>query len=229
MEIPMVLRGVVIAGAILLAMAGACDLRQTKAVQRPVQATHLPRCGVIVDPALQNNSAASLLEISFLQSNRVIPVERSQIDKIIDEQQIQAAFSPDGVGERQHIGVTARADVLVALRPANLERPRQANQVQSAPTPDKKTIEMVVFETRHGLRLSVSRVKLSDKPDADAAAMQAQIDSALDKYQQNIRQVIAVPPFASQDLSHEYDALEDVYPRLIQQMVVVKFELTHQD
>ncbi len=181
-----------------------------------------PRCGVVIDPALQQSGATSLFEALMLQDEKIVSVERTQIDKVLQEEQLQEMFSPDAIGKRSAFGQKMKADLLVMVREATPTSSGSADRAADpiAPKAGQRGIDLIVCETKHGLRLAVSTIAVSNEPKADAAKLRSAFGEGLARYHQNIRQVVAVPPFASQDLAHDFDYLEDVYPRLIGQMLL---------
>jgi hypothetical protein len=57
----------------------------------------------------------TLLEAALLTGSKLTWVERNQIDKIVAEQQLQVAFSPEGIAARSSLGRLLKADVLILL------------------------------------------------------------------------------------------------------------------
>ncbi len=203
-------------GATVFLLIFVCGLEP--AVARAAdEAAAKPHCGVVIDPALQQSPAAILFEASILQNEKIVPVERSQIDKVLHEEQLEAMFSADAVGKRSAFGQKVKADLLVMVRDATV-------LPQNAADPTAKgisqRIDLIVCETKHGLRLAVATIAASSDAKGDATNLRSVFDAALVRFRQNIRQIIAVPPFASQDLTHDFDYLEDVYPRLIGQSLL---------
>jgi hypothetical protein len=89
--------------------------------------------------APEKDPRAALLEARLLTDPAAIWVDRAGVDQVLKEQQLQALFGPQGVGERVKLGQLLKADPLVMVRP-----------VKDAAQP---TIEVVVSETATGLRL----------------------------------------------------------------------------
>lgn len=181
-----------------------------------------PHCGLVIDPALQQSAATSLFEASMLQNEKIISVERVENDKLLGEEQLEAMFSPDAVGKRSKFGQKVKADLLVMVRDATAVLPGPADRAPHSNAAKERDhrIDLIVCETKHGLRLAVSTIAVSSDPKADAASLQSAFNAALARFRQNIRQIIAVPPFASQDLTHDFDYLEEAYPRLIGQALL---------
>jgi hypothetical protein len=73
-----------------------------------------PTCALL-DP--EKTPRAALLEAKLLAEPGATWVERADIDKVLKEQKLQAAFGPQGVGERVKLGKLLKADLLVMVRP----------------------------------------------------------------------------------------------------------------
>jgi hypothetical protein len=142
----------------------------------------------------------ALLEAKLLADASATWVERTNIDKILKEQKLQALFSPQGVGERVRLGKLLKADVLVMVRP-----------VKGVEAP---TLEVVVSETASGLRLMLRAVPVTKSTDDDVAALLAAVREGIKRHGEKITEVVAVPPFVSKDLGYDFDHLKGAYAKL---------------
>src|ERR1019366_9398099 len=124
-------------------------------------------------------------------------------DKILQEQTLQAVFSPQGGADRVRLGKLLKADLLVLVRP-----------VKGVKEP---ALEVVMSDTARGLRLTVRAVAVTKDADADVASLKAIVAVGLKKFHEEVREVIAVPPFASTNLSYEYEHLKSAYAKLAEQ------------
>jgi hypothetical protein len=156
-----------------------------------------PTCALL-DP--EKAPRAALLEAKLLAEPNATWVERANIDKILAEQKLQAAFGPQGVGERVRLGKLLKADLLVMIRP-----------VKGAEQP---TLEVVVSETASGLRLLLRAVPVTKDSDADVAALLAAAKDGIRKYGEKVTEVVAVPPFVSQNLEFTHDHLKGAFAKL---------------
>src|SRR5947207_1674650 len=75
-----------------------------------------PVCALL-DP--EKAPRAALLEAKLLTDVEATWVERAAIDKVLNEQKVQALFGPQGVGERVRLGKLLKADLLVLVRPVS--------------------------------------------------------------------------------------------------------------
>ncbi len=175
------------------------------AVLLPVGARAAAPTCALLDP--EKAPRVALLEAKLLADSSATWVERAGVDKVLQEQKLQALFSPQGVGERVKLGKLLKADVLVLVRP--IKEPQPA-------------LEVVVSETGGGLRLAVAPVPVTANPDADVIALAAAVRAGIKKYGEKIKEVVAVPPFVSQDLTTENNHLKAAYPKLAEQIALAR-------
>jgi len=158
-----------------------------------------PTCALL-DP--EKTPRAALLEAKLLADTSATWVERVNIDKVLKEQKLQAMFSPQGVGERVKLGKLLKADVLVMVR-----------TVKDAPEP---TLEVVVSETGGGLRLLVRAVPVTKDAEADVAGLLAAVKAGIQKSGEVVKEVVAVPPFVSNNLEFTHDHLRGAFAKLVE-------------
>ena len=157
-----------------------------------------PPVVAVVDPTGSDRTA--LLEAELLSDAGLTLVDRRAIQQVLGEQKLQAAFGPQGVGDRVRLGKVLKADVIVLVRPQT-----------GAGAP---AVEVVVCETAGGLRLIARPVPLTKDATADGLALAAAVRVGFRKYGEQIREVVAVPPFVGHDLGYEFDHLKAAYARL---------------
>ena len=196
----------------------------------PGAAHDRPTCAVLTEataPAAAEALAArsALLEARLAEGRLVTPVERADFDRLLKEQQLSAAFGPEGGGRRVALGRLLKAELLVFLRPAatkaDLTQADPANPaVPAIEGPSDGAVEVVVSETTTGLRLFASPLPLSADAEADARSIAEVVGSVLGKYRQRIRAIYAVPPFLSQDLGYRFDYLKSAYAKVIEQALL---------
>ena len=161
------------------------------------QAPAAPVCALL-DP--EKLPQAALLESKLVAEPGTTWVERTDIDKLLKEQKLQAAFGPQGVGERVKFGRLLKADVLVTVR-----------TVKNVPEP---ALEVAVSETAGGLRLLVRAVPVTKNPDTDVASLLGAVKDGIGRHGEAIREVVAVPPFVSHDLEFTHDHLRAALAKL---------------
>jgi len=157
---------------------------------------------VVAVLARGESELAPLFEAKLAAEPGVTLVERALVDEVLAEQQIQAAFGPDGVGERVRLGKILKADVLVLVRATQETKDRE--------------LEVSVTETSGGLRLMVRPVAITKDPAQDAEAFAAAVRDGLARNAKAIREIVAVPPFVSQDLGYDFDHLTSGFAKLVE-------------
>lgn len=153
---------------------------------------------------LEGSPLTGLLEGRLLENPRVVWLERNAIEEIQREQKLQGLAEAAATRRRVAIGKLLKADLLVLLR--HVEKP-------------KEHLQLVVCETKRGLRLAVDRMVLTPKVEADVQQLSALVERAIARHGQEIREICAVPPFVSNDLTYENEHLEAAYAKLVEQTI----------
>ncbi len=152
---------------------------------------------------------AALLEVKLTADPSAVWVERNAIDQILKEQQVQTLFGADGVGQRVNLGrLPGKADVLVMVR-----------RVKEAKEP---TIAVIICETAGGLRLLVSGIAESKDAAGDVENLRSAVTDGLKKYREMVKEVVAVPPFVSNNLTFENDHLKAAFAKLAEQIALTR-------
>ena len=124
------------------------------------------RVGVITSKTADAQNLAALLEVRLTQRPGTALVERSEIDKVLGEQELQALLVADAPGKRAALGKMLKADLLIFLTDSQEPKPH---------------VMMVVCETARGLRLCAEPVFLTNQAEADVAAMFAKVEDAAEE------------------------------------------------
>jgi hypothetical protein len=130
-------------------------------------------------------------------------VERATVGRVLKEQELQAAFGPQGVGQRVKIGAVLKADLLVLVRPGKESK--------------EPVLDVAVSETAGGVRLLHRVVPAgsgTEGTEGTVAALRTAVDDGVRKYRETVKLVVAVPPFVSRDLGFETDHLKAAFARL---------------
>ncbi|MFN3150199.1 SHD1 domain-containing protein [Bremerella sp.] len=183
---------------LVLFVAFLSDARVVHADPPEVSAKPL-RCALI---DVDQSALVGLVEADLITRTSEEWLERTEINRLLEEKQLQLLLSAGAGDDRVALGQTLKADVLVMLRTTKEQQ--------------KTSVELVVAETNQGLRLLTQSFVLGDNLEEHATALVALIDQAITKARQEIRQVFAVPPFVSDDLTYEYDYLKSSYAKLLE-------------
>jgi hypothetical protein len=154
----------------------------------------------------------TVLETSLAATADRVWLDRSQLDKIVEEQELQSLLGAAAGPARNKLGRVLKADILVFVRIAKAAVEGRPSKVKYA--------ELVVSETDGGVRLLARRIPLSDDEEADAAALAALVEQAIRGHGESNAEIYAVPPFVSQDLTYDHDHLKGAYAALIEQSLL---------
>jgi len=169
----------------------------------PKENTKTLRCALI---DVDQSAIAGLVEAELITRPSEHWLERTEIQRLLEEKQLQSLLAAGAGDDRVALGQTLKADVLVILRTTKEDQQTKA--------------ELVVAETNQGLRLLTAEFFLGNQLEEHAAALVELIDQAITKARQEIRQVFAVPPFVSDDLTYEYEYLKATYAKLLEQSLL---------
>ena len=188
------------AAAALVALEGAASC------QEPHFDSVLPKAALI---DRGRSAATTLLEAKLLSGGQASWVERTEIDRVLKEQELATAFGAQGGKNRLALGKLLKAEVLVLVR-----------SVKSNDNEVPPSIECIVCETRQGLRLQVAAVPADGTDEATAAALEAVVRRGLARHAEKITAIVAVPPLVSDDLGFEHNYLQSAYAKLIEQVLL---------
>jgi len=147
----------------------------------------------------------AFLEYELTQKKACSLVDRTEIDKVFREAEIQTLAGAEAVSQRSALGKQVGADVLVLLSMKTEPQPRY---------------EVVVSETAGGLRLGQFLLPVVDDPEGTARKIATLIDTPLQKATEPLKRVCAVPPFTSHDFSRELDYLQGAYASLLERLLL---------
>jgi len=160
------------------------------------------RWAIINSPSVGQEGLVDLLTVKLSQLPDMELVERAEIAKVLKEWELSTLNAADSTGKRLQFSRLLRADRLVFLD----RQEREGAQF----------VQCVVSDGRVGVRL---RQKLIPARDVELEALTDAIAEAIDHtrrdFANDIQQIVCVPSFVSQNLSHEYDYLREGYAQLL--------------
>jgi len=171
------------------------------------------RIAVIQDPdSAEIQTLGELLEVELSRDPTFQVLDRSRVDRIFAEHELQLVFDTDGVGARRKLGQLLRADLLVFLRKDSAE--------------GHQSLFVSVADVRSGLRLTRMVFPADMKAEEGVALCMKIVGRALDKWQEPLGQIVAVMPFLSRDLGQQYAHLSESY-RWIAESILEQFPGYH--
>ncbi len=159
----------------------------------------------------------ALLEAQLTMIGGLDWLDRGEIEQVLREQKLQALFSPEGAAARATLGKLLKADLLVMLRQVSDDGPQNAAKPAEANAP---RLQMVVTETRRGIRLLTQSIEASPDAKGTVALLSELVEQAIAKQRQQVREIYAVPPFVSHDLVFRYDYLKEAYAKLLESILL---------
>ena len=149
---------------------------------------------MLTAPELRDSGLSDLLTADLLCQSFEL-VEREQLVAITKEIELSKLLSPEVSSQRLKVGQLVRADALVLL--------------SSVEQDGKKSVKLVVCECRYGSRLKLEQFELAvDRLDQVVSNIAAEIERTRTKFARGVEQIIAVSPFLSKSLTHEFDHLQ---------------------
>ena len=142
------------------------------------------------------------LEADLSVADDLTLLNRADIKRILEEKQLTLAVEGSTAGTRRTWGEILRADLLVLF--------------ELRESKDGRVADIVVVETKHGLRLGRELIVLDDEVAARVAALGRFVHRAAARARSGFKHVFAVPPFESTDLLYEFAHLQEAYARLVE-------------
>jgi len=168
---------------------------------RPQSGEHPPTAAFL---DLDGSPLAGLLEQRLLENGRAHWLERGAIEAILRERQLEGLTEAAAGRQRAELGKLLKADLLILLR--HVKEP-------------KEHVQLVICETRRGLRLAVHRAMRSTDAEADAKQLSMLVERVIARSGRECHEIVAVPPFVSNDLTYENEHLKSAYAKLVEQTV----------
>ena len=170
----------------------------------------------LISTSVKTEVLCDLLTVALTDKDFSLIGRQELLTALANERALDSLVAQSGAGERTRIGQLIRADVMVILR-------HTANEAGAR-------VDVVFAETRSGTRIG----KLSFRDD-DAVVLvpliTKQVVRLRDRLSNGIQQIVAIPPFVSNDLSHDLDDLQTTISNYLTEtlaetpgFVVVEFE-----
>ncbi|HLQ47170.1 MAG TPA: hypothetical protein VK137_20670, partial [Planctomycetaceae bacterium] len=159
------------------------------------------RWAILASPEVRAAGISDLL-LAELARQKLELVEREQIAAITQELELSKLFSPEGSSQRLQVGQLAKADALVLLSLVEHDK--------------KKFVKLVISDCRYGSRLRMDYFPFA----ADSVERQVQdvadaVEETRKQFARGVELIVAVSPFLSKNLTHEFDHLQFGFAALL--------------
>lgn len=174
--------------AVVLWMAGFSSTRLS--AQR---ASNLFKEVALISTSSETDVLRDLLTVNLSEKGFSLVARQEMLTALANERGLAAIARQAGAGQRARVGRLVRADVLVIMR-------HDKNEAGDR-------IEVVVAETKSGTRIG----KLSfrdDDVDVLLPLISDEVVRLRDLLSDGIKQIVAIPPFVSNNLGHDLDDLQ---------------------
>lgn len=174
-----------------------------RAVIASADEPHFQRWAVLPAPEVADTGLSDLL-IAELSQRQFDLVEREQLAAIVKEIELSKLLSPEGSSQRLKVGQLAKADALVLLSLIENDK--------------KKFVKLVISDCRYGSRLRLEHFPFAaDRADKLAGEIAQAAVETRTKFARGVERIVAVSPFLSKNLTHEFDHLQFGFAALLGQ------------
>jgi len=155
----------------------------------------LQRWAVVATEPVVESGVLDLLTVALSKDESIHVVERERLQEAMRELEVTALLKPGNVSQRLQLGKTLRANALMVI---DFER-----------TNGKRMLRVVVSDATLGVRLWRESF-VGDAADIDGLIEQcvALVGEVRQRFAGGIQQIIAVPPFLSEDFGQRFDFLQ---------------------
>ena len=159
------------------------------------------RWAILATPDIANFGVSDLLAAELSQRKFDL-VEREQLAAITKEIELSKLLSPEGSSQRLQIGKLAKADALVLLSLVEHDK--------------KQFVKLIISDCRYGSRLRLDHFPFAaDRVDKLAVEIAQAAAETRTKFARGVEQIVAVSPFLSKNLTHEFDHLQFGFAALL--------------
>ncbi len=173
-----------------------------RVVAAPADEPHFRRWAVLSAPEVAATGLPDLLTVELSQKSFEL-VEREQIEAVAKEIELSKLLAADGAARRLKVGQLVKADALVLLSLVEHDK--------------KRFVKLVISDCRYG-----SRLRLEHFPfPADGVELLVQkvcgaVEESRKRFAGGVGRIVAVLPFVSRNLTHDFDHLQAGYSVLLQ-------------
>ena len=179
----------------------------------------LQRWAVVAAEPLRDTGFSDLLAAELSAREGLELVERENLAEILAELELSASMGAEAAAKRVELGRLLSANALVLVSLEERERPpdRVDREKRSAADETETFLRLVISDCRYGARLRLEYLPYSaDRLDRLSVGCADLVDQTRSHFAGGVEQVIAVTPFLSKNLTHDYDHLQAGYAYLVE-------------
>ena len=176
------------------------SVRELFAVET-VASPSFKRWAILATSETRDSGLSDLLMAELSQRSFEL-VEREQLAVITKEIELSKLLSPEGSSQRLKVGQLTKADALVLLSLVEHDK--------------KQFVKLVISDCRYGSRLRLEHFPFAaDRLDKLAVEISQAAAETRTKFARGVERIVAVSPFLSKNLTHEFDHLQFGFAALL--------------
>ncbi len=188
---------------VLLAVLCGAVFAADKPARTEAASPAFHRWAILASPEIRDAGISDLLTAE-LSKKSIELVEREQLDAVSREIELSKLFGADAASQRLKVGQLVKADALVLLSLVEHEK--------------KKFVKLVISDCVYGSRLRLDHFSMeADRLDRLAKELADAVTVTRAKFARGVERIVAVSPFLSKNLTHEFDHLQFGFAALLGQ------------
>lgn len=162
----------------------------------------LRRWAILASPDVSTTGLSDLLTAELSQRSFWL-VEREQLAAITKEIELSKLLSPDGSSQRLKVGQLTKADALVLLSLVEHNK--------------KKFLKLVISDCQYGSRLKLEHYPFAaEGVEPLVSDIVCSVEETRKRFVRGVERIVAVMPFVSRNLTHDFDHQQSGYAVLLQ-------------
>ena len=154
------------------------------------------RWAIVATPGVRNSGVGDLLTARLSTHDAVELLERDSLESALRELTVAHLAGASATAERLEFGRISQADALICL------------DESKADDNSTRFLRMTICDVRHGARVAMELMPMDEAPDTLAATCSRFFDRVRRRFPKGVQSLIAIPPFVSHGLQHDFDHLQ---------------------
>ncbi|NLX24270.1 MAG: hypothetical protein GXY55_21690 [Phycisphaerae bacterium] len=167
----------------------------------------LCRWAIVATTDVEQSGLADVLATELSQRPGVQLLERAEVEAATRELALSQVAGSGFPNVRLQLGRLLKADALILL----------AVETVGEDADQRESLRIVISETTCGARLHLDSLEhpIAD-PQVFTQHVAGMVDRVINQYASGLLRVVAVPPFVSDNISHEYDPLRTRFAHVVE-------------